>query len=182
LAFLIQPEVAISRQSCDPGLDLLDDLLPRPTKKRGEPLIETKFASLIPDKVQDEAAFLPGIQPKASTKLLKEDCGALRRAEKEHTVGFWDVNAFIEQVDRKQDVHFSLSQPNRGSCSFLRRRLARDRSRRNACGLKRRRHELCMRDAHAETQAPRLVPLTVDFAELADDEICAARVSQILVF
>ena len=94
--FLIEPEIAVTGQPRDSGLDFPDDLLPRAAEQRQEALIKTEFSSLIADEVQNKARGLACIQPQSAPKLLQEHSRTFSWAKKEDAIGFRDIDALVE--------------------------------------------------------------------------------------
>ena len=59
------------------------------------------------------ARSCPG-EPEAAAQLLQEDSRALGRAQEQHGVDLGDVEAFVEEVDREEDVDLAVAQRGQG--------------------------------------------------------------------
>ena len=88
----------------------LDDFHPDPLFAR-----LPVFASLrqMRQRLMDPARFA-----QAAAELLQEQCRALGRAEHEHGVDGWDVDAFVEQVDREHNPDSAVGEIAQGAFAF----------------------------------------------------------------
>src|SRR5690606_16510210 len=86
LTLAIQDDLTPGGKEREALLDLIAKTGPRSTGERAELLVEAKLLAVVPDEVQGGQYGLIGRGPQASTELLQEDGGALRRPEEQHGV------------------------------------------------------------------------------------------------
>src|ERR1035437_997610 len=105
------------------------------------------------DEVENcQAVFSLGLA-QSTAELLQEDCCTLCWPEEEHRVDLREVEAFVEEVDREQDVHLPLYEPPARRISHVARRISGDRKGRKAMFRKPFRHELCVLHRCAEAKS-----------------------------
>ena len=57
------------------------------------------------NKVKDSQTFLPFLKTEATAELLKEDGETLGWPEEENGIDFWDINAFIVEINDEDEVN-----------------------------------------------------------------------------
>lgn len=118
------------------------------------------------DEIEDRDAVLALVTAQPAAELLEEDEGAFRGPKEEQRVDLWQVYAFVEQVHREQCPDLAGPQLLDGLAALIKVRAGRHREAGQPGFTEAPRHEVRVRDAHAETQGPHRVGGTVLLAQL----------------
>ena len=73
-------------------------------EQRAEAPVEAELAAVAPDEVEHRADGLALAQPQAASELLQEQRRAVGRPQHEQGVDGGHVDAFVEEIDREDDV------------------------------------------------------------------------------
>jgi hypothetical protein len=94
------------------GFDLTGELgqLPIGCPGLGQSLRLVKEAVVVTDEVQNDQSFLPGGPAEPTTELLQEQDLGFRRTQHQHGVDAGEIDAFIEQIDRENDLQAPISK------------------------------------------------------------------------
>jgi hypothetical protein len=102
----IEHQPATGRQEREPLRQLLLQLAATAAEQGAVAQVEAEAAVLLANEVQNGEAALAGFrrEAQAPAQLLQEHHGALGGPQQQHGVDGWDVEAFVEQVDREEDL------------------------------------------------------------------------------
>ncbi len=113
----IQVDRAAGRQEREIVLNLLDDGPTTTIKDCAEPLLETKFATVLPDQIYHRQMALAAGHAEPATELLAKNRCGLRRAEQQDRVHVGNVNALAENLHRKDAAHPSRREIAEGGAA-----------------------------------------------------------------
>ena len=112
----IEHQPATGRQKGEPLSQLVFELPPAAAQQGPIAQIKAKAPVLLADEVQNGEAVLAGVgrEPQAPAELLQEHHGALGGPQEQHGVDRGDVEPFVEQVDREEDLQLAGLQASQG--------------------------------------------------------------------
>lgn len=105
------------------------------------------------DEVEHRARALARSLAKSAAKLLKEQRGALGRAEHHDRVHIGDVDTLVEQIDREDHPDAAGREVAQSPFALLTWAVAPDGNRRDALPVEVPGHEASVLDAHAEAKS-----------------------------
>jgi hypothetical protein len=181
VGFLVELEVSVAGEALDAGFELGLDLFACAAEEGGEFEVEAELAALVADEVEDEAGVFAGVAAEAAAELLEEDGGGFGGAQKENGVGFGDVDAFVEEVDSEEDVDFAVAEFAGGVGAFFGGGVGGDGEGGDVGAIEFGGHVIGVGDGDAEGEGTGLGVVGVKVCEVAEDEIGAALVGEVVL-
>ncbi len=134
---------------------------------------------MVADEVDDHQPLFAGLHAQAASELLEEHDRRVGRPQHEDGVESGQVDAFVEEVDREDDVEIAGIEPLESTTTIGAARTAMNGDGAHVMLVEERRHELRMRDRATERKRPRpsvLAP-NVEFLLSSVDRLDRARES-----
>jgi len=128
---------------------------------------------LLADEVEHREAARAGVgrQSQAPAQLLQKDHGALGGPQEQHGVDRGDVEPFVEEVHRKEDLQLAGLQAAEGGLAEIGGGGGIEGFGAEAAGTEALGHETGVFHAHAEAQGPHAGGIGHGVVELAEDQV-----------
>ena len=142
------------RQEGKALLDLSLEISATAAQECSEAAIESKFLSMMTDKIEDQTLRLTVGLSEATAELLEKQGRTIGWAQEQQRIDDWNVNAFIEEIHGEQRVDAPGGDVVKRALPLDRWRVRPNGKRGYAGFVEHSRHESCVLDAHAEAQRP----------------------------
>ena len=115
----VELEVTTGGQEREVSFELLLQIMTATAEQRAVPQVEPELASVQTNEVEHGAFGLSVCAAQSPPELLKEQRGALRRAQEQERVDVRHVDALVEEIDREEGGDTPVSEISQGRTGAL---------------------------------------------------------------